>query len=86
MKHENIYILLDLKLLYEEAGDFFNSIPYSHERESQEESQNSSHLCNEGGQTIQQLLTLHQGQGGGVQKHQSGLPVTNLKKMKIYLI
>ena len=57
-------------------------IPNCHEGESQKEAQDPSHLCNKGGQTKQQLLCLHQGEGGGVPQDQAGIPKNILKEKK----
>ena len=51
---------------HQDVCNLLHAIPESHEGESQEQPQGSSHLCYEGGQTVQQLLSLHQGQGGDV--------------------
>ena len=51
---------------HQDVCNFLHAVPESHEGESQEQPQGSSHLCYEGGQTVQQLLSLHKGEGGDV--------------------
>ena len=59
-------LLVLFPYFHQDVCNFLHAIPESHEGESQEQPQGSSHLCYEGGQTVQQLLSLHQGEGGDV--------------------
>ena len=72
--------LLHPKALCHSICESLDPLPDGHEGEAQEQPQDAPHLSHQGGQGVQQLLTLHQDEGGSVPQDQATVTKVFLKK------
>ena len=80
-----IYLLLTKALCYS-ICESLDPLPDGHEGEAQEQPQDAPHLSHQGGQGVQQLLTLHQDEGGSVPQDQARITKVFLKNTFKYCL